>query len=85
MNRMLENANYLVQNIEKSRTLVDETILRGDYNLKEILTPLVFRLEQSAMGLNRILQDTENAVDDFSKAPSGFLFGTQQQVLGPRE
>ena len=85
MHRMIENANYLVQNIEKSRTLVDKTILRGDYNLKEILTPLVFRLEQSAMGLNRILQDTENAVNDFSKAPSGFLFGTQQQVLGPRE
>ena len=85
MNRMLTNANVLVQNIEKSRTLVDETILRGDYNLKEILTPLVYQLERSVLSLDRILQDTENVVDDFSRAPSGFLFGTQQQVLGPRE
>ena len=85
MNRMLTNANVLVQNIEKSRTLVDETILRGDYNLKEILTPLVYQLERSVLSLDRILQNTENVVDDFSKAPSGFLFGTQQQVLGPRE
>ncbi len=71
--------------LQKSRALIHDTFSRGDYNLRAIFTPLVYDLEQNSKVLERVLLNTENVIENFSQSPSGFLFGTENPPLGPRE
>lgn len=85
LNRVLVGAEDTLTQIRTSSTLVNESLMRGDYNLRAILTPLLNTLEQNSKHLNRILEQTEAVVEDFSTSPSEFLFGKQKRDLGPRE
>lgn len=84
-NRVLVGAEDTLAQIRTSSTLVNESLMRGDYNLRAILTPLVNTLEQNSRHLNRILEQTQEVVESFLASPSEFLFGKQKRDLGPRE
>ncbi|TLD84476.1 MCE family protein [Helicobacter sp. MIT 11-5569] len=85
LNGVLVEAKDAMSGIQRSSVLFNDSLLRGDYNLRAILMPLLYQLEQNSKRLDGILQETEGAIDAFSSSPSGFLFGGQQQILGPRE
>ena len=82
---VLASAQKEIRGIGESREVIHRDITSGDYNLRMILTPLLYDLEQNSKTLEQILQRAEVSMEDFSNAPSEFLFGTREQVLGPRE
>ena len=69
----------------ESREAIHHDIVNGDYNLRVILTPLLYDLERNSKTLEQVLQRAESSMENFSNAPSEFLFGTRGQALGPRE
>lgn len=85
LNGAFVSTKEAMRGIQKSSILFNASLQRGDYNLRSILTPLLYQLEQSSMRLDGVLQSAEEVVDTFSNSPSGFLFGKQQEILGPRE
>ncbi|WP_299545959.1 MlaD family protein [uncultured Helicobacter sp.] len=85
LNSAFVSTKDAMDGIQKSSALFNASLQRGDYNLRSILTPLLFQLEQNSMRLDGILQNTESALEEFSSSPSGFLFGGQREILGPRE
>lgn len=85
LNGVFVSTKDAMNGIQKSSMLFNTSLERGDYNLRSILTPLLFQLEQNSMRLDGILQNTESALEEFSSSPSGFLFGGQREILGPRE
>lgn len=85
LDNVLVSAKKTMNEIQKSGVLFNASLKRGDYNLRAILTPLLFQLEQNSMHLDEILQSTEGVVEEFSNSPSGFLFGGREEILGPRE
>lgn len=85
LNGVFVGTKDAMNGIQKSSMLFNTSLERGDYNLRSILTPLLFQLEQNSMRLDGILQNTESALEEFSSSPSGFLFGGQREILGPRE
>lgn len=85
LDSVLIQANKQLQGIQESRELIDSTILRGDYNLRAMFMPLLTSLERNSALLEKILNNTDGIVNDFSQSPSGYLFGTKERVLGPRE
>lgn len=82
---VLSSMQREITGIGESRELIHRDILKGDYNLRTILTPLLFNLEQNSKTLEQILQRTGASMEDFSNAPSEFLFGKRERTLGPRE
>ncbi|WP_297811663.1 MlaD family protein [uncultured Helicobacter sp.] len=82
---VLTSAQKEIEGIGESREAIHRDILKGDYNLRTLLTPLLFDLERNSKTLEQILQKTGDSVEDFSNAPSEFLFGKRQRTLGPRE
>lgn len=85
LENVLASAQREIRGIGESREVIHRDITSGDYNLRMILTPLLYDLEQNSKTLEQILQRAEVSMEDFSNAPSEFLFGTREQVLGPRE
>ncbi|TLD85965.1 MlaD family protein [Helicobacter sp. MIT 05-5294] len=82
---VLTTAQKEIAGIGESRRVIHQDITNGDYNLRAILTPLLVDLEQNSKILEQILQRAEMSMEDFSNAPSEFLFGKRTQTLGPRE
>ena len=85
INGAFKSAKRAMEGIEKSSALLDMSLQRGDYNLRAILTPFLFQLEQNSKQLGRVLRSIEDVVEEFSRAPGGFLLKEQQEALGPRE
>ncbi|MDD6055725.1 MAG: MlaD family protein [Helicobacteraceae bacterium] len=81
----LKEAKSVFSGIKKTNRLIDSTIINGDYNLRQMVSPLLLELERNSIILNRILSDTESEIDTFKSAPSSYIFSTQEQILGPRE
>lgn len=82
---VLKDTRAEIRNIGEVRARLDEDLKQGDYNLRLILTPLLFNLEQNSKSLQKILQEGNEILDDFRDSPSGFLFHSTKQKLGPRE
>ncbi|MBX7490526.1 MlaD family protein [Helicobacter turcicus] len=84
-NSVLASTKETMKEIQKSSAFFNASLQRGDYNLRSILTPLLYQLEQNSIHLDGVLQSAQSAVEAFSSSPSGFLFEKQQEILGPRE
>lgn len=82
---VLKDARSEIGHIGEVRARLNESLVRGDYNLRLILTPLLFDLEQNSKALQKILQGGNEVLEDFRDSPSGFLFDSKKLKLGPRE
>ncbi|MDE7175953.1 MAG: MlaD family protein [Helicobacter sp.] len=82
---VLLSAQKEIKGVGESREAIHHDIINGDYNLRAILTPLLYDLERNSKTLEQVLQRAESSMENFSNAPSEFLFGTRGQALGPRE
>ena len=82
---LLKEARGEIFQIGKVRDSFDQSLKAGDYNLRLILTPLLFELQQNSKALQHILQKGNGILDDFRDSPSGFLFDSTKVKLGPRE
>ncbi|MCI5969306.1 MlaD family protein [Helicobacter sp.] len=85
LNSAFIGAKDAMDGIQRSSVLFNASLERGDYNLRSILTPLLLQLEQNSLRLDGILQNAESVLEKFSSSPSGFLFGEEREILGPRE
>ena len=83
--KALLNIENEITKFGNTRTIFEESIKNGDYNLKKIITPLVFDLQQSTKKFNLILQSTQNVVNEIESSPYDFIFGIRTNKLGPRE
>ncbi len=81
----LKEARREIGYIGELRAKFNESLVRGDYNLRFILTPLLFDLEQNSKALQKILQEASEVLEDFRDSPSGFLFDSTKPKLGARE
>lgn len=82
---LLKEARGEIFQIGKVRDSFEQSLKAGDYNLRLILTPLLFELQQNSKALQHILQKGNGILDDFRDSPSGFLFDSTKVKLGPRE
>lgn len=85
LENVLASAQKEIEGIGESRRVIHQDIISGDYNLRAILTPLLYDLKQNSKSLEQILQRAEISMEDFSNAPSDFIFGKRVPTLGPRE
>ena len=82
---VLKDAKAEIKHIGEIRARLNEGLKRGDYNLRLILTPLLFDLEQNSKALQKVLQGGSDTLEDFRDSPRSFLFDVTKQKLGPRE
>ena len=74
----MQMAQREITQIGKIRQDLDFSINRGDYNLRLILSPLVFNL-------NELINQSQDLVNEVEQSPMDFLFGVRENKLGPRE
>lgn len=56
---------------------MDRNIKRGEYNLREILTPTLLQFQGSLQGMNRFFDSASQFVEKVDKNPYDSLFGKQ--------
>ncbi len=67
--------------LSNTSTLINKTIKRGDYNLKNILTPAVIDLKELSIKYMQIGDE----LDSLLQNPSGALFNSTKPPKGPGE
>ncbi|CAM2899667.1 MlaD family protein [Helicobacter burdigaliensis] len=85
LNSTLTHFNREIEGFSKVRDTFSKSLERGDYNLKQMLTPLLYELEENSKNLQRILQTSKDVLQNLEESPNDFLFGRQKIELGPRE
>lgn len=82
----LESANKIVANADRVSEHLDELIQKlntqvsnGDYNVREILNPLILRLDTSLNYMDQFFKHGSNALENFNKDPYNTLFGEQEK------
>ncbi|PZT48510.1 ABC transporter permease [Helicobacter valdiviensis] len=85
LNSTLVHFNNEIDGFSKVRDSFSQSLERGDYNLKQMLTPLLYELEENSKNLQRILQTSNDILQNLEESPSDFFFSRQKIELGPRE
>lgn len=85
LDRTLLNIESEILKFGNTREVFEESIKNGDYNLREMITPLIFDLQQSAKRFDSILQSTQSITNEIESSPYDFIFGIKTNKLGPRE
>lgn len=82
----LESANKIVANADRVSEHLDELIQKlntqvsnGDYNVREILNPLILRLDTSLNYMDQFFKHGSNTLENFNKDPYNTLFGEQEK------
>lgn len=85
LNTTLSTIEYQMQDFGKTREKFEQTLLRGDYNLRVLLTPLLVSIEQNSKTLQQILLEGKQTLQSLEKSPTDFLLGIRKEKLGPKE
>ncbi|MDE5603357.1 MAG: MlaD family protein [Helicobacter sp.] len=81
----LNTIEYEMKDFGKTREKFEQTLLRGDYNFRDLLTPLLVSIEQNSKTLQQILLESKETLQSLEKSPNDFLFGIRKEKLGPKE
>lgn len=74
----MQSAQKEIMKLGKMQQDLALSINRGDYNLRLILSPLIFNL-------NELINQSQDLVNEVEQSPVDFLFGVRENKLGPRE
>ncbi|PAF53758.1 hypothetical protein BKH42_04485 [Helicobacter sp. 13S00482-2] len=71
INRLSKNSNLLLSNI-------NHKLESGEYDVKQMLNPVVIELERSLKSMNQFFQKGSGVIDNFDSNPYNTLFGVQK-------
>jgi len=83
--QLIKKLDIAATNTDKITELVRKSILRGDYNLKNIAQGTLDNLNQLIDQLQDITIRVNNILDVIQNSPSDFLFKSSTPVPGPGE
>ncbi|WP_104722437.1 MlaD family protein [Helicobacter mesocricetorum] len=84
-NVTLNAIEYELKGFSTTREKFEQTLLRGDYNLRALFTPLLVSIEQNSKTLQQLLLESKETLQSLEKSPNDFLLGVRKEKLGPRE
>ena len=85
LNTTLSTIEYELKDFGKTRERFEQTLLRGDYNFRALLTPLLVSIEQNSKTFQQLLLEGKETLQSLEKSPTDFLLGIRKEKLGPKE
>ena len=73
------NINELTKNINTLVSNLNQQVANGDYNIREVINPLMIRLNTSLNYMDQFFKQGNNVLDKFQKDPYNTIFGEQKK------
>lgn len=75
--QMIKQLRLATSSLQSVAEQMDKNVKRGEYNLKEILTPTLLQFQTSLQGMSRFFDSASQFLDKVDKNPYDSLFGKQ--------
>ncbi|MCX2717684.1 MlaD family protein [Helicobacter sp. MIT 21-1697] len=79
INMMIKELRSSTQNLQSISVQINNNMQRGEYNLREILTPTLFQFQRSLQDMSKFFNHASQFMDKMDKDPYNSLFGKQNQ------
>ncbi len=79
INIMIKELSNSAHNLQNISAQMNKNMQRGEYNLREILTPTLFQLQGSLQDMSKFFNQASSFIDKMDKDPYNSLFGKQNQ------